>query len=102
MLDLGASHNLTPKAVMERSNLYITRPYKDPFSFHSSQVKCLGLIKDMCVTLLQCPAKSIVMDIIVADIPPKYGMLLSCSWGEKLQGYLQLDMSYATISIFGQ
>lgn len=26
----------------------------------------------------------------------------SHSWGEKLQGSLQLDMSYATISIFGQ
>ena len=42
------------------------------------------------------------MDIVVADIPPKYGMLLSCSWGAKLQGSLQLDMSYATIFIFGQ
>ena len=42
------------------------------------------------------------MDIVVADIPPKYGMLLSRSWGEKLHGTLQLDMSYSTISVFGQ
>jgi len=42
------------------------------------------------------------MDIVVADIPPKYGMLLSRSWGVKLQGSLQLDMSYATILVFGQ
>ena len=42
------------------------------------------------------------MDVVVADISPKYGMLLSRSWGEKLQGSLQLDMSYATISVFGQ
>ena len=42
------------------------------------------------------------MDIVVADIPPKYGMLLSRSWGAKLQGSLQLDMSYGTISVFGQ
>jgi hypothetical protein len=90
MLDSGASHNLMPKAIMERLNLDITRPYKDLFSFDSSQVKCLGLIKDLCVTLVQCPAKSIVMDIVVADIPPKYGMLLSRSWGEKLQGSLQV------------
>jgi len=41
------------------------------------------------------------MDIVVIDIPPKYGMLLSRSWGAKLQGSLQLDMSYATISVFG-
>ena len=42
------------------------------------------------------------MDIIVVDIPPKYGMLLSRSWGAKLQGSLQLDMSYDTIFVFGQ
>ena len=48
------------------------------------------------------PRQSIVMDIFVADIPPKYGMLLSQSWGAKLQGTLQLDMSYATIPLFGQ
>ena len=91
-----------PKVVMEKLNLDITRLYKDMFSFDSSQVKCLGLIKDMCVTLVQFPTKSIVMDIVVVDIPPKYGMLFSRSQGAKLQGSLQLDMSYATISVFGQ
>jgi len=86
--DSGASHNLMHKSVMERLDLDITRPYKDLFSFDSSQVKCLGLIKDLCVSLVQYPAKTILMDIVVADIPPKYGMLLSRSWGAKLQGSL--------------
>ena len=43
-----------------------------------------------------------MMDIVVADIPPKYGMLLSRSWGDKLQGTLQMDMTYATIPVFSQ
>ena len=102
MLDSGASHNLMPKEIMETLNLDIIGPYKDLFSFDSSKLKCLGLIKDLCVTLVQYPGKSIVMDILVANFPPKYGMLLSRSWGAKLQGSLQLDMSYATISVFGQ
>lgn len=42
------------------------------------------------------------MDIVVADIPPKYGMLLSRSWGAQLQGTFYMDMTYATIPIFGQ
>jgi len=42
------------------------------------------------------------MDIVVADIPPKYDMLLSRSWGANLKGTLQLDMSYTTVLIFGQ
>ena len=102
MFDSGVSHNLMPKFVMEKLDLDITRPYKDLFSFDSSQVKCLGLIKDLCVSLVHYPTKTILMDIVVADIPPKYGMLLSRSWGAKLQRSLQLDMSYATILVFGQ
>ena len=39
MLDSGASHNLMPKEIMERLNLDITRPYKDLFSFDSTQIK---------------------------------------------------------------
>ena len=51
MHDSGASHNLMPKEVMEKLGLEITRPYKDLYSFYSSRVKCLGLIKDLCVNL---------------------------------------------------
>ena len=42
------------------------------------------------------------MYIVVADVPPKYGMLLSRSWGAKLQGTMQMDMTYATIPVFNQ
>ena len=79
LLDFGASHNLMSKSVMEKLNLDITRPYKDLFSFDSSQVKCLWLIKYFCITLVQYPANRILMDIVVVDIPPKYNILLSRS-----------------------
>ena len=102
MLDSGASYKLMPKVIMESLGLEITRPYKDLYSFDSRRVKCLGLIKDLCVNLSQIPAKNLVMDVLVADIPPKYGMLLFRSRGAKIQGTLQMDMSYATIPVFGQ
>ena len=51
MLDLGASHNMMPKGVVEILVLEITRPYKDLYSFDSKRVKCLGLIKYMVVSL---------------------------------------------------
>ena len=66
-----------PKEIMETLNLDITRPYTDLFSFDSSKVKCLSLIKYLCVTLVQYPGKRILMEIVVADIPLNYGMLLS-------------------------
>ena len=76
---------------MERLGLEITRPYKDLYSFDSSRVKCLGLIKDLCVSLTQIPAKCMVMDVVVADVPPKYGMLFSRAWGAKMQGTMQME-----------
>ena len=42
------------------------------------------------------------MDVRVADIPFKFGMLLSRSWSAKLKGTLQMDLSFATIHVFGE
>lgn len=101
LLDSGASHNLMPKAVMEELGLEITKTYRDLFSFDSNRVRCHGLIKDLAVTLAHAPMKTTIMDIVVADIPPKFGCLLSRSWMKRLGGSLQMDLSYATIPVFG-
>ena len=39
------------------------------------------------------------MDVVVANIPTRFGMLLSRSWGGKLGGVLKLDVTYAIIPI---
>ena len=101
LMDSGASHNVMPKVVMKELGLDITRPYHDLYSFDSKKVKCLGLMKDVVITLSQLPMKSVVLDVIVANIPPKFGMLLSRSWAKKVGGTLQMDLSYATIPVFG-
>ena len=97
MLDSGASHNLMPLSVMKELNLQITKPYRDLYSFDSKRVQCVGLIKDMVVSLAQIPAKSNMMDVVVADILARFGMLLSRSWGAKIGGVLKLDFTYAII-----
>ena len=102
MLDSGESHNLMPKAIMESLGLDITRPYRDLYSFDSNNVKCIGVVKDLVISLTQIHAKSLIMDVIVLDNPFKLGMLLSRSLSTKLKGTLQMDMSYATIPIFGE
>ena len=101
LLDTGASHNLMPKTVMEELGLDITKPYHHLFSFDSRKVKFLGLIKDLAISLTQLPMKSIMMDIVVADVPPKFRMLLSRGWIKRLGGTLQNDLSYATVPVFG-
>jgi hypothetical protein len=92
-MDFGASHNVMPKVAMEELGLEITIPYHDLYSFDSKKVKCLGLMKDVVVTLSHLPMKSVVLDVIVADIPPKFGMLISRSWDKKVGGTLQMDLS---------
>ena len=42
------------------------------------------------------------MELLVVDVPPKFGMSLSRSWEAKLKGTLQMDMSYDTITVFGE
>jgi len=102
MFDSRASHNLMSKAIMEKLGLDITRKYHDLYSFDSGRVRCIGHIKDLVVSLDQILAKNVLMDVVVADIPPRFGMLLSRSWGEKIKGTMQLDFSYATIPVFSQ
>jgi hypothetical protein len=101
MLDSRASHKVMPKIIMDKLGLQITRPYGYLYSFDSMRVKCMGMIKYLVVTLAQVSVKSILMDVVIADITPKYGLLLFRSWGAKLGGSLQLDMTFATIPIFG-
>lgn len=93
MLDSGASHNLMPLEVMEQLGLQITRPYKDLYSFDSKRVKCLRMIKDLVVNLANILVKSMVMDIVVADIPPHIGRLLSRYWGSKVGVSIKLDLT---------
>ena len=85
MYDSGSSHNLMPKIIVEELGLEVTIPYKDIFSFDSIKVRCLGMIKYLVVSLAQISAKSMVMDVVVVEIPPKFGMLLSRSWVAKLK-----------------
>jgi hypothetical protein len=77
-----------PKSIMEKLGLKITKPYGDLYSFDSRKIKCIGMIKELVVGLAQILTKSILVDLLVTEIPPKYGMLLSRSWGANLGGSL--------------
>ena len=88
MLDFGASHNLRPKKVMGELGLDITKKYHDLYTFYSKIFKCLGVIKNLVVSLTLLPMKSLVMEIIVVDIPSRFKILLSRSWSKKLGGTL--------------
>jgi hypothetical protein len=99
-MDFGASHNVIPKVFMEEIGIEISKSYQDLYSFDSKKVKCFGLIKALVVSLSQLPLKSVVMDIFVVDMPPKFGMILSKSLAKKVGASLHMDLTYATILVF--
>ena len=101
LLDSRASLNLMPKVIMDKLGLEVTRPYHDLYTFDSSIVKCFRVIKDLVVTLTQLPMKNVMMDIVVAYIEPKFGLVLSRLWSKRLGGTPQMDLSYATVPMFG-
>jgi hypothetical protein len=93
LMDSRASHNLMPKSVMDELGLEVTKTYHDLYSFDSRKVKCLGVIKDMVVTLFQLPMNYILMDIVVVDVPPQVWYALikildKKTWGNLAYGSL--------------
>ena len=52
------------------------------------------------VSLAQLPMKSVIMDVVVADITPTFVLLLSRSRVKKVGGTLHMDLTYATIPVF--
>jgi hypothetical protein len=97
MLDSGASSNVMTRKVMEQLNLRISRPYHNVCAMDSREIKVHGLIKDLQVHLAVYPDISVLMDVVVIDVPDAWGMLLSRKWAASLGGSLQMDLSYATI-----
>lgn len=84
MLDSEASYNFINLYVMDQLGLHITNPYKELYSFDYKRAKFFGMIKDLVVYLVQIIVKGVVTDNVVVDIPARFDMFLSISWGMKL------------------
>jgi hypothetical protein len=85
------------RKVMEQLNLRISRPYHNVCAMDSREIEVHGLIQDLRVHLAVFPDISIMMDIVVIDVPDTWVMLLSRKWVASLGSSLQMDLSYATI-----
>jgi hypothetical protein len=74
----------------------MARPYRT-CAMDSREIKVHGLIKDLQVIFAAYPEISILLDIVVVDLPNAWGMLLSRKWATNLGGTIQLDFSIGTI-----
>jgi len=99
MLDPRAATNVMPLKVMKQLGLKINRPCRRVCGIDSKRIEACGLIKDLQIHLVAHPQISLLMDVVVIDVPNAWGMLLSRGWGAMLGGTLQMDLSYATIPL---
>ena len=59
----------------------------------------IGTINALPYKLVAYPDASLTMTILVVDIPPRYGMLLSRKWSATMGGSLQCDLSFFTFQV---
>jgi len=74
------SHFLMPLAIMEKLGLDITRSYNELYYFDSKRIQFLGMIKDLVVGMMYIHMEFVIPDVVIIDVPPTCGMLLSRHW----------------------
>ena len=97
MLDSGVSTNIISLTVMKQLGLKTTQPYGNVCGIDSKKIKVLGVSEDIEVFLIDFPHISILMDIVVINVPDAWRMLLSRSWSIALGGFLSMDLTHAHI-----
>ena len=62
----------------------------------SREVSVIGTINALPYKLAAYPNIDLTMTVLVVDIHPRYGMLLSRQWSAAMGGNLQCDITLAT------
>jgi hypothetical protein len=99
MLDSGASTNVMTFEIINELGLEICKPYRNVQAMDSREVRVCEIIKDLEVHLQECSEQVLVMDMVVIDRLVKWGMLLSRKWAVDTSNNIQMDWSYADMSI---
>ena len=86
LVDSGASSNILPGSLCEKLNVQPQKSIVRIVQLARSQVKVIGELNQVTIRLSSNPKVCQVIDILVADIPEFYGLILSRDWSEKLCG----------------
>lgn len=97
MIDSGASNTIMPFKVMESLGLEVDTKQGRCRAMDAREVSIIGAINALPFKLATYPDVELTMKVLMVDIPPHYGMLLSRKWSAELGGSLQCHLSYATL-----
>lgn len=99
MIDSGASNTVMPFKIMEVFGLKVDTKQGSCCALDFREVPVIGTISAMPYKLVSYPDHELTMSVLVVDIPPRYGMLLSRKWSATMGGNLQCDLSFATFHV---
>lgn len=99
MIDSGVSNTIMPFKVMEALALKVDTKQGRCRGMDAREVPVIGTITALPFKLATYPKLELTMLVLVVDIPPHYGMLLSRKWSVVMGGSLQYGLTYATFHI---
>lgn len=94
--------NIMPMMIMKELGLWVDSTYGKCYAMYNISIPIIGIMSDVEINLATYPEATYRTNIIVVDIPPYYGILLSKIWIIVIGGNVQLDLSYATITMNGK
>ena len=94
LVDSGASVNVMPLSVCKKINGQPKPSTWQVIQLDRTNVKLIGEMEDVLIRLYSNEKVCQFIDIVVADIPEAYGLVLSQDWSAKLNGYFALDWSH--------
>ena len=94
LVDSGASVNVMPILVCKKINRHPKPSTWRVVQLDRTDVKVIGEMEDVLVHLASNDKLCQVINIVVADIPDAYGLVLSRDWSAKLNGYFASDWSH--------
>ena len=101
LVDSGASVNVMSLSVCKRINGQPKPSTWRVFQLDRTNVKVIGEMEDVLVRLSSNDKVCQFIDIVVADIPEAYGIVLSRDWSAKLKGYFSSDWSHLWLLYIG-
>ena len=77
MLDSGVAMNVMPLSIMKEMGLEVTHPYGNVCGIEPRTFQPYGLIKNLKADVFTCPDLNTMMDVVLIDLPPVYGIFVS-------------------------
>jgi hypothetical protein len=90
-----------PLSICKKLNDTLTKSEMHIIQLYKTELKVIGELKDVMISISSNPKFHQVINIIIVDIPEAYGMLLIRDWYKTLHGYFSIDWSNLWLPLKG-